>query len=123
MIQTNSATTVAAKHDNDFILRPEQLRLLDAFHQTLRSHKTNADRFQACASWRDKLLVENAVLWYFVAKIEAIMLEECKEYRKRKLQGWSKKMEESETDAEDWVQFVGVAQEGKAQIHGCLTPL
>ena len=123
MIQTNSATAVAAEHENDFILRPEQLRLLDAFRQTLRSHKTDADKFQACASWRDKLLAENAALRYFVAEIEAIMLEECKEYGKRKLQGWSKKMEESETDAEDWVRFVGVAREGKAQIHGCLAPL
>jgi len=32
-------------------------------------------------------------------------------------------MEESETDAEDWQRFVGVAREGKAQIHGCLAPL
>ena len=123
MIQTNSAIAVAAERDNDFILRPEQLRLLDAFRQTLRSYKTDTDRFQACASWRDKLLAENAALRYFVAEIEAIMLEECKEYGKRKLQGWSKKMEESETDAEDWERFVGVARKGEAQIHGCLAPL
>ena len=114
MIQTNSAITVAAEHDNDFILRPEQLRLLDAFRQTLRSCRTDADRFQACASWRDRLLVENAALRYFVAEIEAIMFEECKEYGKRKLQGWSKKMEESETDAENWERFVSIAREGKA---------
>jgi len=38
---------------------------------------------------------------------------ECKEYKKRKLRGWSERVEESETDAENWERFVGVAREGR----------
>lgn len=84
-VHTNSAVVAAcpnAEHNNDFILRPEQLRLLDVFRQTLRSCKTDADKFQACAYWRDKLLAENAALRYFVTEIETIMFEECKNTRK-----------------------------------------
>jgi len=49
------------------------------------------------------------------------MFEECKEYKTKKLQGWSKK-EESERDAENWDRFIGVAREGDA-IRKCLPPL
>lgn len=58
------------------------------------------------------MLAENAVLQYFVAEIESITFE-CKEYKKRKLCGWSERVEESETDAEKWERFVGIAQEGR----------
>jgi hypothetical protein len=72
---------------------------------------------------RDNILTKNATLQYFVAEIETIMFKECKEYKKRKLRGWSKRAEESETNIEKWERFVGVAREGRDTIHNCLHPL
>jgi len=110
-------------NNGDLILRPEHLRLLDVFRQTLRSCKTDADRFQACADCRDNILAENAAFQYLVAEIETIMFEECEEYKKGKGKGWSKRAEESGTDAENWARFVGIAREGKDAIRKCLSPL
>ena len=56
--------------DDDCILRPEQLELLDRFRRTLLCCKTDTDRFQVCAEWRDNILTENTSLQYFVAEVE-----------------------------------------------------
>ena len=69
-------------NNGDLILRPEHLRLLDMFRQTLRSCKTDADRFQACADCRDNILAENAAFQYLVAEIETIILKNAKNTRK-----------------------------------------
>lgn len=111
------------EHEDDIVLRPEQHRLLEEFRRTLRSYKTDDDRFQVCADLRDNLLAENAALQYFAAEVETIMFEECKEYKERKLRGWSDRTGESETDAEKWKRFVGVAREGRDAIRNCLHPL
>ena len=77
----------------------------------------------SCTDYRNNILAENAAFQYLIAEIETIMSEECEEYKTKKLQGWPKKMEESETDAENWERFIGVAREGKVAIRNCIHPL
>ena len=108
-------------HDDITVLCPEHLDTLDRFRRTLLSCRTDADKLQVCTEWRDKYLGENAALQYLVAEIETIMSEECKEYRSKKLKGWSKEVS-TEIDAENWHRFIGIAREGDA-IRKCLPPL
>jgi len=117
----DSTVTVAnAGHDGDLILCPEQLTLLDELRRTLRSCEIDADRFQVCVRWRDYALSKDTQFQYFVAEMDTIMFEECKEYERKKLEVCSEQ-KDSERDAE-WGQFVGVVREGDA-IRKCLAPL
>jgi len=60
------------------------------------------------SNYRDNILATNAVFQYFVAGIETVMLEECEEYKRKKLRGWSQSREEWETDAENWERSIAV---------------
>ena len=86
---TDTSPEASMASNSDLVLRPEHLRLLDVFRQTLRSCKTDAARFQACADCRDNILAEKAAFQYLVTEIETIMFEECEEYKTRKSKGWS----------------------------------
>ena len=106
--------------DSDFVLQRHQVELLDECRQSFLSCNTSAERFEVCAEYRDHVLAKSTEAQLLAAKIEVIMLDECEEYKQRKLSGWSKETEELE--ASSWKRFVCIVQEGKQTIGDCPRP-
>jgi len=69
-------------HNNTLMLSTDQAKQIVQFRDGLCSCISDEDKFQLYIATRDDLLSQKSQLDCFIASVKAIMLAECKKYKK-----------------------------------------
>ncbi|KAL8364652.1 hypothetical protein RB595_003775 [Gaeumannomyces hyphopodioides] len=108
--------------EEQLLLSPDQVALIDAFRRDVRRCGTDEDKFHLCAEARGRLLEQHTRVELLIALFERVMLAECPGYRSCKRS--KENAARTQVDAKDeWDHFIGVAANGSDMIRKCLPHL